>query len=101
MPLRSYNDDLHARLLDLEEAAAYLTACFEDSEEVFLLGLRQVVEAHGGIGTLAEETKLNRESLYRTLSKEGNPRLSSPVQILENLGLRLQFAPLDEEKDAA
>lgn len=88
--------------MDVEEAAEYLTACFDDSEEVFLLGLRQVVEAHGGIGALAEETKLNRESLYKMLSESGNPKLSSLALILANLGLRLQFAPLDDEdKEAA
>ena len=102
MRLRSYNEDLQKRLLNVDEAAEYLTACFEDSEEVFLLGLRQVVEAHGGIGTLAEETKLNRESLYRMLSESGNPKLSSLAIVLATLGLRLHFSPLDdEEKEAA
>ena len=101
MRTKDYEEDLRERLKDVEEAAEYLTACFEDSEEVFLLGLRQVVESHGGIGTLAEETKLNRESLYRMLSRDGNPQLSSLALILENLGLRLRFAPRDEEKEAA
>ena len=43
----------------------------------FLLALRDVVEAHGGVGQLAKVAKLNRESLYKLLSKDGNPRLSS------------------------
>ena len=102
MPVRNYEADLRKKLTDIEEAAEYLTACFEDSEEVFLLGLRQVVEANGGIGVMAEETSLNRESLYRMLSETGNPQLSSLARVLTNLGLKLQFAPRDEEdKEAA
>lgn len=101
MPSKDYKENLISKLGDHEEAAAYLTACYEDSEEVFLLGLRHVVEAYGGISLLADETKLNRESLYKMLSEKGNPQLSSLSTILQSLGLKLQFAPIDIEKDAA
>jgi probable addiction module antidote protein len=93
VPTKSYQDELFEQLQDLGEAAAYLTECFEDSEEVFLLGLRNVVEAHGGVGSLAKSTDLNRENLYRLLSEMGNPKLSSLAIILEALGIRLEFAP--------
>lgn len=92
MPTERYHDHLMEQLKDRREAAEYLTACFEDSEEVFLLGLRNVVEACGGIGKLASNTSLNRESLYRMLSGEGNPRLSSLAVILDALGIQLQFS---------
>ena len=101
MPTKDYNEILHEELQDIEEAAEYLTACFEDSEEVFLQGLRKVVEAHGGIGVLAENSSLNRESLYKMLSEKGNPRLSSLSTILQEIGIQLQFAPRDDEKEAA
>ena len=101
MPTKDYNELLLEELQDIEEAAEYLTACFEDSEEVFLQGLRKVVEAHGGIGTLAENSSLNRESLYKMLSEKGNPRLSSLSSILQELGLQLQFSPKEDEKEAA
>ena len=91
MKLKDYNTDLKQRLLDLEEAGAYLTACYEDSHEVFLLGLRQVVDAHGGISALADTTNLNRENLYRILSENGNPQISSLGLILEGLGIGLEF----------
>ena len=44
-----------------------------DSEEVFLLALRDVAEASGGMANLARKTSLNRENLDRSLSKNGNP----------------------------
>lgn len=95
MPTESYHDQLIAQLHDADEAAAYLTACYEESEEVFLQGLRNVVEARGGIGKLSKLTELNRESLYRMLSEDGNPRLSSLGTVLDALGMQLLFAPND------
>jgi probable addiction module antidote protein len=72
-------------------AAEYLTACFEEGPDVFLLGLRHVVEAQGGIPRAARSSKLNRENLYRLLSQDGNPRLSSLNAVLTSLGLKVRF----------
>ena len=87
----SYNKSLQKQLDDPEVAAEYLTACYEEGPEVFLVGLRDVVEARGGVGRAAEMTKLNRESLYRVFSRNGNPRLSSLSSILAALGLKVSF----------
>jgi len=101
MPTVPYRDLLLKRLQDPAEAAGYLTACFEESDEVFLLGLRDVVEAHGGMAQLANATGLNRETLYRTLSENGNPRLSSLGLIIEALGLRLSIESAEDGPRAA
>lgn len=69
----SYKKILREKLSDPEQAAEYLTACYDEGPEVFLLGLRDVVEAQGGVARLAELSKLNRESLYRLVSRNGNP----------------------------
>jgi probable addiction module antidote protein len=92
----SYKKNLLKRLANLDHAAGYLTACLEQGEAEFLLALRDVVEAHGGVGPLAKAAKLNRESLYRLLSKDGNPRLSSLASVLGGLGIQLQFVPKAE-----
>lgn len=77
-------------LKETEEAAAYLEAALEEGDsKVLLLALRNVVEAHGGMAKVARKTKLNRESLYRTLSKSGNPKLSSITSLLNAFDLRL------------
>jgi probable addiction module antidote protein len=52
------------------------------------MALRDVAEARGMV-TLAKESDLNRENLYRMLSAKGNPQMSSLSAILKNLGLRL------------
>jgi len=86
-----FEEILKQRLQDSDVAAEYLTACFEEGPEVFLRGLRHVVEAQGGIRRTARSCKLNRESLYRLLSQDGNPRLSSLNAVLTSLGLKVRF----------
>lgn len=94
MPTIDYKEDfLMKDLQDLGRAADYLTAAIEEGEEVFLLAVRDVVEAQGGIGSLAKATNLNRENLYDMLSEQGNPRLSSIMPVLTKLGFELKFTP--------
>lgn len=94
MPKRivPYENILYQDIQDPEEAAAYLNSALEDESkkgaETFLLALRDVAKARG-IGRLARETHLSRESLYRTLSRKGNPRFSTLEAVLESLGLKL------------
>ncbi len=87
---KPYRDELLESLRDPQEAMEYLNAALEeDDHEVFLLALRNVAEAHGGMAQLAERAKLNRESLYRMLSADGNPELRSLDALLHALGFRL------------
>lgn len=89
----SYDAGLQEDLVDPVEAAAYLNAALEDgNQEVFLMALRDVAKAHG-LTRLARETSLNRENMYRILSDEGNPQLSSLKVLLDSLGLRLAVEP--------
>src|ERR1700688_2736919 len=90
----SYRADLLHSLTRAEDAAHYLNACLEDEDaRVFLLALRDVAEAHGGIRALSRDTHLNRESLYRMLSKSGKPSLDSLAAVLNGCGLRLAIQP--------
>lgn len=85
----SYRDGLLKDLAKPEEAAAYLNAALEDGDQdVFLMALRDIADAKG-MSRLAKSAKLNRESMYRMLSRRGNPRLSSLESILQGAGLRL------------
>jgi len=88
--VRRYEDVLDEDLKDPAEAAGYLNACLEDEDpEVFLLALRDVARARGGLARLAEMTELNREHLYRMLSENGNPEFRSLEALLDALGFRL------------
>ena len=91
---RSYQSNLLEALKDPNEVVEYLNAALEDGEpEVFLLALRDVVDAYGGMGKLAESTSLNRENLYRMLSTKGNPEFFSLSTVLDAIGFRLAVEP--------
>jgi probable addiction module antidote protein len=88
--IESYREALLESLKNPEEAAHYLNACLEDEDvRVFLLALRDVADARGGVRSLSRDAQLNRESLYRMLSKSGNPSLDSLAAVLNACGLRL------------
>jgi probable addiction module antidote protein len=86
----SYRENLLESLKNPDEAACYLNACLEDEDaRVFLMALRDVADAHGGVRAVSSAAQLNRESLYRMLSKSGNPSLDSLAAVLGACGLRL------------
>ena len=88
-PSKDYHASLIAALRDPEEAAAYLNAALAEQDmATFLLALRNVAEAKG-MSAAAAQAHLNRESLYRMLSAQGNPHLASVQALLHALDLTL------------
>lgn len=63
MPKRSYEAGLAERLKDQTYALEYLGAAWEDSDEVFLLALRDVATAKG-ISSVATTAGVNRENVH-------------------------------------
>ena len=85
---------------DREFAVGYLQAAMEalDNPEERaggLIMLRAVAEAYGGVGAVAAQAGISRESLYRALSPKGNPTLKTLIAVLKAVGLRLSIT---EEK---
>ncbi|MBN2325522.1 MAG: putative addiction module antidote protein [Candidatus Omnitrophica bacterium] len=77
-----------------EEIEGFLETVLEEYEKdpdegALLMALRQVAKAKGGMTELAKKTNLSRESLYKTLSPTGNPRLRNLQRILEAFGYSL------------
>lgn len=94
----SYHDWLVSSLKNKKRAALYLQVALDEYQKdnnsaALLLALRNVTEAQGGIGQLAQKSHLNRESLYRTLSRKGNPKLQTLGALLKGLGFELQIRP--------
>ena len=78
------------------ERAAYLEALLEDGDNrVITSGLRDLAESIGGMSVLAERTGLSRETLYRTLSRRGNPRLETLNTLLLAMGMRLSVTTIE------
>ncbi len=74
-------------------AAEYIAAALDEADqqggtEALLAALRQVAEAQG-MAQVASRAGIPRESLYRALSRKGNPTLKTLVPTLHALGLRL------------
>ena len=98
MPLSSYDEILRKELQDPEVAAEYLSDALEGgSMEQFLLALRNVAEARGGVSAVAEAADLNRQGMYKILSEQGNPTLSSLWKILHAVGLDIAFRPIGSQ----
>jgi probable addiction module antidote protein len=71
-------------------AMQLLNTILEDGDQSdLLIALRQMTKAFGGMREIAEKAHLNPTQLYRTLSAEGNPELSSLMAILKVMGMRL------------
>ena len=86
------HDESMAELFQKDPAYALelLNSILEDGEQgELLIALRQMTKAFGGVQSVAENANLNPTQLYRTLSADGNPALSSLAAILKAMGLRL------------
>ena len=91
-----YHESLIERLKDRDYAVAYINAAIEEgskgdpeSKQLFLNALRNVAQAQGSMSTLAKRARVRRESVYRMLSKNGNPELSSFTALLQAMGFSL------------
>jgi probable addiction module antidote protein len=95
-PSRSHeNATVESFRKDPSFAAEYLNSVLEDGDqEELMLALRRMSEAFGGVSKLAEEAKLNVNTLYRTLSAKGNPELKSLRALLQAMGMQLTVRPL-------
>lgn len=92
---REYNELLLEQLQDPELVLLYLNEAFHDEDQrVFLLALKNVLEAQGGDMTaVAQEANLSRQNLYKVLSAKGNPTLTSLRSVLHTLGFELAIQP--------
>ncbi len=92
---KSYKEHLNKELKNPKAAASYLNAALEDEDpRVFLLALKDVADAMGGMSELADKSSLNRQSLYRALSENGNPKLLSILNVLYAMGFEVRIRPL-------
>lgn len=93
MKLKDYRGDLLLKLKDPEYAAEYLAQVLaENDRAAFMIALKDVVEASGGMSVVSKRAGLTRPSLYKVLSRKGNPTFETLRSILEPLGLRITVA---------
>ncbi len=74
------------------EIAEYLSEAYQDNDPaVFIVALGHVVK-HKGLAELAEETGLNRESLYKTFNGKVQPKWNTVHRLLKALKVELSIA---------
>lgn len=72
-----------------EDMAAYLEAALEENDPSLIAAALGDIARAKGMTRIAKETGLGRESLYKALSPEGNPELSTILKVIKALGLQL------------
>ena len=86
---KSYDDYMGDALKDPAEAAAYIEAVMElDDPAALLVALRHVASAHG-MAEVARRADVGDKTLFRALSADGNPTLTTVHKVLHAVGLRL------------
>ena len=77
--------------LDTPKAvAAYLEAAFEDGDPTIIAAALGDIARAKGMTQLAAEAGVTREALYKALSPEGDPRLSTFLGVIKALGIKLK-----------
>lgn len=89
-------DEVAARIYadDPQLAADMLNACLADGEmDEFLMALRHIAKAYGGLHEVARVTGLHEKTLYKSLNANGNPTLKTLVGLADAMQMRLAFVP--------
>ena len=86
--------DAATYLTDARSIAGYLEAVLEDGDPRLIAAALGDIARAKGMTRVARGAKLGRESLYKALSKNGNPGLSTVIRVLRTLGVRLQPVPI-------
>ena len=102
--LRTWQEFLIEQLTDREEAIGYLQVSLEeyliDGDTPFLLkGIRNVIEAQGGVEKVAKQAGLAPKILSEFLSNGETLQLDTLSAILKAFGWQLSIEPLSTESD--
>ena len=81
-PVKNIRDDA--------DVAAYIEAALEDGDHRVLAAVLGDIARAKGMTQVAREAGLGRESLYKSLSSDGNPEFSTVLRVLKALGIRLR-----------
>lgn len=92
MPLTLHEWDASEHLDSPEIMAEYLQAAIEENDPaLFRAALADIAKAKG-MTAIAEQAQLNRQSLYKSLSSNGNPSFDSITKVVNALGLKIHVS---------
>jgi probable addiction module antidote protein len=100
MPTITLPYDPAEDLADAQQQVVLLREAFASGEATYITVALGAVARARGMSTLADQTGLSRTSLYRALSDEGDPQLSTLLSVLAALGLKLDLASTAQSVDS-
>ena len=89
MPLDISAWDSAAYLETPEDVALYLEAAFDDGDPRVIAHALGIVARSKGMSAVAREAGVTREALYKALSEDGDPKLTTLLGVMKALGVRL------------
>lgn len=94
MSIKTKPWDAAEHLRTEEDMAAYLDAALEDGDPSLIAAALGDIARAKGMTQLAKETGLGRESLYKALSPQGNPEMSTVIKVAKALGLQFHVTAI-------
>jgi probable addiction module antidote protein len=82
-----------------KDRAAYLEVALEDGDPSIIAAVLGDIARSKGMARVAKKAGLGRESLYKALSKSGNPKLETLLKVTHALGLKIKVT-VEREKQA-
>ena len=71
-----------------EDVAACLAVALAENDTAFFLKTIGIIARSKGMSQIAKDLNLCRESLYQSLSADGNPSFETVLRVLDILGYR-------------
>lgn len=93
MSLKTTPFDAAAYLDTPESQAELLTDAFETGDAGYIARALGVVARARGMSQVAKDAGVTREGLYKALSAEGDPRLTTLLGVVRSLGLTVTVHP--------
>lgn len=72
-----------------KDMALYLEACLAEGDPALVAAALGDIARARGMSQVARDTGMSRESLYRSLSGEGNPEFATVMKVIKALGIQL------------
>ena len=91
--MKMYEWDMAENINTKDEVYAYLQGAIEENNTEILFDVIGAIARSKGMMMISKELGLSRESLYKSLSPDGNPSFSTVLRVLDLLGYRMQIIP--------
>lgn len=76
-----------------KDIAAYLNAAIETEDPAVLQDALGDVARAKGMASVSHDAGVGRESLYKSLKKDGNPSFQTIYRVLRSLGVKMIIEP--------